>query len=55
MKFEMPKMNISMFEMENVATEASAVLKNNLADANTKAAELVNSAESTVAKITITF
>ena len=53
MKFEMPKMNISMFEMENVVTEASSVT--NVANANAAADELMANLGSTAAKITITF
>ncbi len=51
MKFEMPKMNISMFEMENVATTASAT---NLDNAEKKAAELANGSENAVT-IKVTF
>lgn len=58
MKFEKPIMNISMFEMENVVTNASN--PTDLSNANNYADELVNgeSTSGTAAKatkLTITF
>ncbi len=54
MKFEMPLMNISMFEMENVATTASTATTN-LAAAEAEAERLANNAGGAVAKIKVTF
>ena len=53
MKFEKPIINISMFAMENVVTDTSAVTTN-LDNANAAAAELAAGKEKAV-MITVTF
>lgn len=49
-------MNISIFAMENVATDASSVLaETNLGKANTAAEELASGKEQTAVMISVTF
>lgn len=55
MRFEKPIMNISMFAMENVATDASAVItQSNLEKANADA-EVIASEKENVVSLAVTF
>ncbi len=54
MKFEKPIMNISIFNLENVATESSVPQTNNFAAANAEADEMVKDKLNAV-KVTVNF
>lgn len=55
MKFETPKMNISMFAAENVATEASSILNSNTVDTAQTALTEANGNITAANTVTFTF
>ncbi|MGN1114994.1 MAG: hypothetical protein ACI4TH_00300 [Candidatus Ornithomonoglobus sp.] len=55
MKFETPKMNISMFAAENVVTEASAIMNSETVEAAKNALTAANSSVTAENTVVFTF